>query len=126
MADPQVRAQRVEIASDCEFGPDVVIEAVVEDEETKVRLYRELETLFRSYLSPDVAAALLADAEARIAASGNGKAWLACAIGNARAARFYEKCGWHHAGNMINYAETSDGPFPLEVWRYEKALSRPA
>jgi acetyltransferase-like isoleucine patch superfamily enzyme len=27
MADPQVRAQRVEIASDCEFGPDVVIEA---------------------------------------------------------------------------------------------------
>jgi hypothetical protein len=25
---------------------------------------------------------------------------------------------------MINYAETSDGVFPLEVWRYEKRLRR--
>jgi GNAT superfamily N-acetyltransferase len=73
-----------------------------------------------------VAAALLADAEAHLAENGVQTAWLACAMGNGRAARFYEKCGWRRAGNMINYAETSDGPFPLEVWRYEKALSRPA
>lgn len=73
-----------------------------------------------------VAATLVADAEARLAENGVETAWLACAIGNGRAARFYEKCGWHRTRNMINYAETSDGPFPLEVWRYEKTLSRPA
>jgi len=27
---------------------------------------------------------------------------------------------------MINYLETSRGKFPLEVWRYEKYLTRPA
>jgi len=47
---------------------------------------------------------------------------IACAIGNERAARFYEKHGWRRVGTMVNYAETSDGAFPLEVWRYEKAL----
>lgn len=73
-----------------------------------------------------VAAALVADAEARLSGNGIDTAWLACAIGNERAARFYEKCGWRRAGNMINQAETSSGPFALEVWRYEKSLARPA
>src|SRR5262245_33984623 len=68
------------------------------------------------------AAALIADAEARMSASGIRTAWLACAIGNERAARFYEKCGWHRAGTLIIQAETRGGVFPLEVWRYEKAL----
>jgi GNAT superfamily N-acetyltransferase len=69
-----------------------------------------------------VAAALLADGEARLAAAGVRTAWLACAIGNDRAARFYEKHGWRRAGTMIHRPETPDGPFPLEVWRYEKEL----
>jgi GNAT superfamily N-acetyltransferase len=68
------------------------------------------------------AAALLADAEDRMARAGVTTAWLACAIGNARAARFYEKRGWHRAGTMINHAETQNGPFALETWRYEKSL----
>jgi ribosomal protein S18 acetylase RimI-like enzyme len=46
----------------------------------------------------DVAAALLADGEARLAARGVPVAWLACAIGNHRAARFYEKSGWQRIG----------------------------
>ncbi len=71
-----------------------------------------------------VAAALIADAEARLAAQGVGTAWLACAIGNERAARFYEKCGWHRAGTVISRLELPNGPFPLEVWRYEKPLIR--
>jgi ribosomal protein S18 acetylase RimI-like enzyme len=71
-----------------------------------------------------VAAALLADAEARLAARGVETAWLACAIGNERAARFYEKCGWHRVGTMVNEAETSDGAFLLDVWRYEKSVAR--
>jgi GNAT superfamily N-acetyltransferase len=69
-----------------------------------------------------VAAALLADAEQRLAASGVATAWLACAIGNARAARFYEKHGWRRAGTVVSQLDTPDGRFPLEVWRYEKNL----
>lgn len=70
-----------------------------------------------------VAAALLADGESRLAANGTRIAWLACAIGNERAARFYEKCGWQRIGNMINRLETPQGIFQLEVWRYEKSVA---
>jgi ribosomal protein S18 acetylase RimI-like enzyme len=70
-----------------------------------------------------VAAALIADAEARLSANGVETAWLACAIGNERAARFYEKRGWRRVGTMINQLDTPKGTFPLEVWRYEKSLT---
>ena len=69
-----------------------------------------------------VATALIADAEARLAARGVATAWLACAIGNDRAARFYEKCGWVRARTQVNRLETPDGVFEFEVWRYEKAM----
>ena len=73
-----------------------------------------------------VAAALIADAEQRLARRGVEAAWLACAIGNYRAARFYEKSGWHMAGTFVVASETSMGPFPMEHWRYEKRLTRSA
>lgn len=65
--------------------------------------------LYQLYVSAqargaDVAAALIADAEARLSEAGVQIAWLACAIGNERAARFYEKRGWRRAENMINHA----------------------
>ncbi|MEO8431144.1 MAG: GNAT family N-acetyltransferase [Acidobacteriota bacterium] len=69
-----------------------------------------------------VGATLMADAEARLFQAGVETAWLACAIGNDRAARFYEKTGWRRTGTMINEAETSEGLFPVETWRYEKVL----
>ncbi|HYM87161.1 MAG TPA: GNAT family N-acetyltransferase, partial [Pseudoxanthomonas sp.] len=69
-----------------------------------------------------LAAALLADAEERFNALGIQTAWLACAIGNERAGKFYEKHGWRRIGNMISQLPTPDGLFPLEVWRYEKDL----
>jgi GNAT superfamily N-acetyltransferase len=69
-----------------------------------------------------VAAALLHDAEQQLASRGVSTAWLACAIGNNRAARFYEKCGWVRASTMTYQAETSEGPFAIENWRYEKRL----
>ena len=72
-----------------------------------------------------VAAALMADAEARLSENGVDTGWLACMIGNERAARFYEKSGWQRIGTMINQFKTSKGNFPLEVWRYEKSLKRP-
>ena len=70
-----------------------------------------------------VAAALVADAETRISEAGVQTAWLACAIGNERAARFYERWGWRRVENMVNNAETPNGTFLLEVWRYEKQLT---
>lgn len=69
-----------------------------------------------------IATLLIEDAEARLRAAGVDVAWLACAIGNERAARFYQRSGWHRAGNMINRLETPNGIFELEVWRYEKRL----
>ena len=71
-----------------------------------------------------VAAALMADAETQLSARGVETAWLACAIGNARAARFYEKSGWHLAKTVVSRLDTVDGPFDLEIWRYEKHLAR--
>lgn len=84
--------------------------------------------LYQLYLSADargtgVAAALLADGEERIAAAGFDRTWLGCAVGNERAAKFYEKSGWTLAGTVRIEVETGEGPFPLEVWRYEKQLS---
>lgn len=87
------------------------------------------EELYQLYVSPEargsgVAAALIADAEAQLAKRGVETAWLACAVGNDRAARFYEKSGWRLAATVVHALETSSGPLPLEVWRYEKRLAR--
>ena len=83
--------------------------------------------LYQLYLSADArgtgaAQLLMKEAEERLAASGVTTAWLACAIGNDRAARFYEKCGWKRAGVVNNPVQLASGPFDLDIWRYEKAL----
>lgn len=70
------------------------------------------------------AAALLADAEDRLVANGVTTAWLACAIGNERAMRFYEKNGWHRVGPMTTALGAPVGIFDLEVWRYEKKIAQ--
>jgi GNAT superfamily N-acetyltransferase len=69
-----------------------------------------------------IAAHLMADAEARLIESGVHTAWLACAIGNDRAARFYEKCGWRRTGTVIDDLDVPGGTFALDVWRFEKTL----
>jgi GNAT superfamily N-acetyltransferase len=69
-----------------------------------------------------VAATLLSDAELRLCRNGVDMAWLACAIGNHRAARFYEKHGWRRAAIVGIGVETPAGRMPLDVWRYEKRL----
>ena len=70
-----------------------------------------------------LAARLNRDALNRIRASGFRVGWLVCAIGNLRAARFYEKTGWRRTGTMTHELHTPDGLFPLDVWRYEVDLS---
>ena len=72
---------------------------------------------------PAIAPALISDAEVRLSQSGVETAWLACAIGNERAARFYEKSGWRRTGTIVSRLDTANGPFDLEVWRYEKRLA---
>jgi len=69
-----------------------------------------------------VAPALISDGEKRLADRGVTTAWLACAVGNDRAARFYEKSGWHNAGIVSHSIETPDGIIEFDVWRYEKVL----
>ena len=68
------------------------------------------------------AAALIADAESQMSEAGVELAWLACAVGNERAARFYEKRGWRRADTVMHEPDDSGG-IVFEVWRYEKRLS---
>ncbi len=80
--------------------------------------------LYQFYVSASVqgkgvAAGLMHAAEAAL---GPGGKWLACTVGNARAARFYEKCGWARAATTPYEVETRAGPQVVNVWRYEKDL----
>ncbi|MGP1397225.1 MAG: GNAT family N-acetyltransferase [Inquilinaceae bacterium] len=78
----------------------------------------------RSMRGAGVAATLIADAETLIAMRGAKAAWLACAIGNLRAARFYEKHGWRRTRVDTLGLSTLDGLCPLDVWRYEKTIEK--
>jgi ribosomal protein S18 acetylase RimI-like enzyme len=71
-----------------------------------------------------VAPALMDDAEANLASRGLETAWLACAVGNNRAARFYEKRGWQRVRTETSRLQTPDGEIPVEIWRYEKRVQR--
>jgi GNAT superfamily N-acetyltransferase len=65
---------------------------------------------------------LMLAAEALMSARGTRRAWLVCAAGNARAARFCAKCGWRETGGQSYDVETGAGPFTLDVRRFEKDL----
>jgi ribosomal protein S18 acetylase RimI-like enzyme len=68
-----------------------------------------------------VAAALLAEGERRIAARFD-RAWLAVAVGNTRARRFYARQGWRDAGEIAYGAEIADGTMTVPSRRYEKRV----
>lgn len=70
-----------------------------------------------------MARVLLTDALGQIAMNGAQRGWLSCAIGNDRAARFYEKNGWERMGEMETVFEGADGPFTMTSWRYEVDVS---
>lgn len=69
-----------------------------------------------------VATALLTEAERLVEAGGHEFAWLAVAAGNARARRFYEKCGWTDHGLFDYPAVGPDGPIPVPCHRYMKRV----
>ena len=68
------------------------------------------------------AGAMLDHAERILAAQNCVTAWLACSVGNARASAFYTRTGWVNTGVQTVDLDTSSGPFPLDVWRFEKRL----
>ncbi len=69
-----------------------------------------------------VAAALMDTATQQIRSSGGQTMWLSCAVGNQRAIAFYEKTGWRNQGENVVSVDTSEGPFDLNVLRFEKTL----
>lgn len=69
-----------------------------------------------------VADALMADADARLRASGHARAWLAVVAGNARARRFYERLGWTDDGPFEHLAPGPNGPIRVPAHRYVKDL----
>jgi GNAT superfamily N-acetyltransferase len=83
----------------------------------------EVEQLYVSadWRGTGVAAALLTHAEDAIAVE-HVTAWLAVAPGNARARRFYERCGWRDTGAFDNPADTADGVVLVPTRRYEKRV----
>ncbi len=87
----------------------------------------EDDELEQFYVAPEgrgagVAKRLIEAAETELGQRGYDRAWLACAIGNDRAARFYEKMGWTNVGRETVEVETLTGGFELEIIRYEKAI----
>lgn len=69
-----------------------------------------------------VAGVLLAEAERQVGEGGADEVWLAVVAGNARARRFYEKCGWSDTG-ALPYEVTADGQtFVSPCRRYTKRL----
>lgn len=66
-----------------------------------------------------VATALMSAAERVLAGR---KAWLACTVGNDRAAAFYRRQGWVHVRTGIYEVETSAGTREVQEWRFEKQL----
>jgi ribosomal protein S18 acetylase RimI-like enzyme len=67
------------------------------------------------------ASALLRHGETTIATRFDA-AWLAVAVGNARARRFYERNGWRDARGMNYPAEAGSGTILVPCRRYEKEL----
>ncbi|MGC9665073.1 N-acetyltransferase family protein [Planosporangium sp. 12N6] len=69
-----------------------------------------------------VAGLLLAEAERLVAAAGHRRAWLAVVAGNARARRFYERCGWADEGMFDYAAAVEGGTIGVPAHRYVKPV----
>jgi GNAT superfamily N-acetyltransferase len=69
-----------------------------------------------------VATVLLAEAERLVGAGGHDRAWLAVVGGNARARRFYERCGWTGEGPFDHHAPGPAGPIHVPAHRYVKRV----
>ncbi|QRM28764.1 GNAT family N-acetyltransferase [Microvirga sp. VF16] len=84
-------------------------------------------TLGQLYIAPagrklGLGRALLQASEHAIWASGFDRARLLCLVGNHDARAFYERCGWRHAADIVEAAETWSGPVSVACWEMVKEL----
>jgi GNAT superfamily N-acetyltransferase len=77
----------------------------------------------RHHRGTGVAAALLAESERLVKETGHDQAWLAVAVGNARARRFYERNGWTDQGAFDYPAASEDGSIAVPCHRYVKRVT---
>jgi len=87
--------------------------------------------LYQLFVSPEargsgLAARLLAEGEARLAARGVGVARLDIGMGNHRAARFYARHGWEETGTVETEVDSSAGPFRLPLRVFAKQVGNDA
>jgi|SRR5215207_1898316 len=84
----------------------------------------EVEQVFvgRAARGSGLAAELLGAAESQVAAAGHDGAWLAVVTGNARARRFYERCGWRDAGDLPYEVSAGGRTWVSPCRRYVKAV----
>jgi len=110
-------ADRIDDATVAVVGDDVAGFVMVVDDEVE-QVY-----VSRDHRGSGVAGVLLAEAERQVAANGYDEAWLAVATGNARARRFYERCGWTDSGAFDYPASVERGTLPVPCHRYVKAVT---
>jgi len=70
-----------------------------------------------------VAGVLLSEAERLVEVNGHPRAWLAVAVGNSRARRFYERNGWTDEGRFDYAAEGPAGPIAVACHRFVKRVA---
>jgi GNAT superfamily N-acetyltransferase len=109
-------AERVGDTTVAVIGDDVAGFVMVVDDEVE-QVY-----VSQDHRGSGVADALLTDAERQVRANGHDAAWLAVVAGNARARRFYERCGWVDEGAFVYEASDHTGPIAVPCHRYVKAL----
>lgn len=78
--------------------------------------------LARAARGTGLARPFLTAVEDRLRAAGIGTGRLICTLGNDRAARFYEKAGWHRGPAGDWPIETASGAFTILAWPFEKSL----
>ena len=85
----------------------------------------EVEQVFvdREHRGTGLAGLLLAEAERQVASAGHDVAWLAVVAGNARARRFYERCGWADEGDLPYEVMAAGETYISSCRRYTKRVS---
>jgi len=109
-------AERVGDTAVAVIGDDVAGFVMVVDDEVE-QVY-----VSQDHRGSGVADALLTEAERKVRANGHDAAWLAVVAGNARARRFYERCGWVDQGAFVYEASDRAGSIAVPCHRYVKEL----
>ena len=70
-----------------------------------------------------IASSLLIASEIEMAKEGTAEAELHCVVGNERARCFYERMGWLHRGQIMEWVAGEHAQIEVPFWRMKKVLS---